>query len=95
MAVYLISFDLDSPGQNYDKIGEAIKSYDTWAKILTTTFLIVADETAKDVRDYLIKFIDSNDKLFVAKLSGETAWTGPFSKEITEWLKNNIVSANL
>jgi hypothetical protein len=37
----------------------------------------------------LQQYIDSNDELLVAKLSGEAAWTG-FSDKCSNWLKENL-----
>lgn len=35
-----------------------------------------------------MSYIDSNDKLFIAKLTGESAWVN-LSSEISNWLKEN------
>lgn len=51
-----------------------------------SVWIIVTDQTAVQIRDYLGPCLDSNDKLFVAKLSGEAAWKG-YKDSITQWLK--------
>ena len=89
MTAYLISFDLNNPGQNYDDIDNAIKAYGTWCKIVTTTYVIVSEKSAKEIRDDLQKHIDSNDKLFVLKSGVEAAWTG-FKQSTTDWLKKHL-----
>jgi hypothetical protein len=43
------------------------------------------------VRDSLKACLDSNDKLLVAKLSGEAAWSG-HSDDITKWLKGRLAA---
>lgn len=86
---YIITYDLNKSGQNYNKLEETIKAYGAWAKIATTTFIIVTTESSEQIRNKLRATIDSNDKLFVAKLSGEAAWNG-ITQKIGEWLRNNI-----
>lgn len=89
MSAYLVTFDLNRQGQNYDGVVEAIKSYGTWAKVATTTFVIVTSSSAGQIRDKLQAKIDSNDELFVAKLSGEAAWYG-LSDSVSKWLQENL-----
>ncbi len=86
---FIITYDLNKTGQNYKNLEDAIKSYGTWAKITTTTYTIVTNSSAVDVRNYLQKYIDSNDELFVAKLSGEAAWTG-LGTDQANWLTKNL-----
>jgi hypothetical protein len=38
VASYVITYDLNKAGQNYEALEKAIKSYNAWAKIATTTF---------------------------------------------------------
>lgn len=89
MASFIITYDLNSSGQNYTALNDAIKSYGTWAKIATTTYIIVSQKSASNIRDYLNQFIDNNDVLFVAKLQGEAAWCG-LNEEVSNWLKKNL-----
>lgn len=85
---YIITYDLDAPGQNYDKLIKKIKTYH-WAKLTESCWCITSSKPAKDIRDDLNSALDKNDKLFVAKLSGESAWTG-LSSDVSNWLKNNL-----
>lgn len=89
MATYIISYDLNSPGQDYTSLHDAIKSYKTWWHHLDSTWCIVTDDTAAKVRDNLKKKMDSNDKLLVVKSSGVGAWFG-FNSKGSEWLKDNL-----
>lgn len=90
MSTYMIGYDLNKPGQNYDDLYEAIKNQgSTWWHHLDSTWIIVSTKTAVDIRDNLSKYLDSNDKLLVAKLSGEAAWKG-FSDKGSDWLKKNL-----
>jgi hypothetical protein len=88
MATYIISYDLRKPGQNYEQLYEAIKSYGTWAKINESLWAIVTTSNATQVRDKLLAHIDSNDRLFVIKSGVEAAWKNSICKN--EWLKERL-----
>lgn len=89
MASYIVVYDLHRSGQNYDDLIEAIKSYGTWCHLQQSVWVIVTQESSVTIRDKLCKHLDSNDKLFVAKLEGEGAWIGHGDK-VSEWLKKNL-----
>lgn len=70
--VYMITYDLNNPGQNYEKLIEAIKkaSNGIWCSFWKSSFLIqsnfiTADEVLKKIKDYL----DSNDRLIVIEVT--------------------------
>lgn len=89
MYVYIISFDLVKPGQNYDKIIELIKQYNVWAKLGTTTYLVQTSHSAVELRDNLKTAIDSNDKLFVGKVTRPAAWSN-MSEDVSKWIKEKF-----
>lgn len=60
-----------------------------WWHHLDSTWIIRSNLTAKEIRDQLAKFIDSNDELIGATLTGEGAWIG-FSAEGSNWLKESL-----
>jgi len=87
MPAYIITYDLSEAGQNYNDLIESIKkSYPSHWHMMQSKWIVSTSSSASDIRDHLSSFIDSNDKLFVAKLSGEAAWKG-LSKEGSDWLK--------
>ena len=84
MSVYLVTYDLRAPGRNYDDLYDALKKY-THCHGLESVWFIDSRNSATNIRDHLKKSIDSNDGLFVGKLT--RAWAG-FSIECGEWLKD-------
>lgn len=88
MSSFLVTYDLCKPGQNYEKLIEEIKRFGTYAKINDSSWVIIQDCQSVDVRDKLKPHIDSNDKLFVAKLTGQAAWTK--CSCTNDWLKVNL-----
>ena len=87
MTVYIIGYDLNIPGQDYNKLIEAIKKTGTWWHQLDSTWIVESNLSAEKIRDILIQYLDRNDKILVAKLSGESAWAG-FDKTGSDWLLN-------
>jgi len=86
MKLYQISYDLRKQ-RDYPSLYERIKAYGTWCHALESSWIIVTDETAVQVRDNLRTALDKDDGVLVTRLQGEVAWAG-LSLEITQWLKN-------
>lgn len=89
MKSYLIGYDLNKSGQDYTSLIEQIKKLGTCWHCLDSTWIVKSNSTAKVIRNHLEKFIDSNDVLLIAKLSGEAAWAG-FDEKCSKWLTDNL-----
>lgn len=89
MSAFIVTYDLRAQGQNYTCITEKLKSYGTHWHMQQSVWIIVANQTAAQIRDYLAPCLDSNDKLFVGKLEGEAAWKG-YADNINEWIKTQL-----
>jgi CRISPR/Cas system-associated endoribonuclease Cas2 len=89
MTAILVTYDLNNSGKNYEDIEKILKSYTKWAKLATTTFIIITDETCVQVRDKVKGKIDSDDELLVVGLNGNWA-TSNINKKISDWLKENL-----
>jgi hypothetical protein len=90
MKSFLIGYDLNKPGQNYENLFVAIKKLaGTWWHCLDSTWIIKSDSTAAAIRDALSPHIDQSDELLVVELSGVGAWVG-FNAECSGWLKENL-----
>lgn len=89
VTTYIISYDLNAPGQNYTDLFEAIKGSGTWWHHLDSTWIVKSNLSAKQIRDTLSPTLDSNDKVLVAALSGVAAWKG-FNDKGSKWLKDNL-----
>lgn len=88
MPCYIVTYDLRAPGRNYEAVYNKLKSYDNWAKITESTWAIVTDERAVQIRDGLAALIDKNDRIFVVKSGVEAAWRNTRCK--SEWLKKHL-----
>lgn len=89
MNTYMIGYDLHKPSQDYPKLEKAIKKFGWWWHHLDSTWIIKSDMSASEVYDFLSHFMDGNDALLVAALTGEAAWFG-FNKPGSDWLKDYL-----
>ena len=89
MATYIVTYDLRAPGRNYDELYKRIRAYADWAHITESSWGIKTTAAATAIRDNLNGAIDTNDKLFVAVVTGPAAWSG-LSEQVSTWLKQNL-----
>ena len=76
MQHFIVSYDLDKPGQNYLPLIQRLKQLGA-IELLRSDWLLANPASAASVRDDLMRFMDSNDRIFVGILSGEAAWSNP------------------
>jgi CRISPR/Cas system-associated endoribonuclease Cas2 len=89
MSSYIVTYDLMQQGQNYTSIRAKLKAYGTWCHLQGSVWIIATAQTAMQIRDNLRACLDANDKLFVAKLTGEAGWIG-HEKTVADWLHKNL-----
>jgi len=86
MPCYLITYDVNrGTRRDYDELYAAIKEYGTWARVTESTWLVVTDDRATEVRDHLLSFMDDRDRLFVLKSGVAGAWHNVRCRN--EWLQ--------
>jgi hypothetical protein len=90
MAVYLVTYDLNKAGKNYDGLIDAIKAYGAWCKSQKSAWFIDTPKTAAEIRDDLQKHIDADDDLYVVELVKHWASSGTF--RCGAWLKKDTRS---
>lgn len=74
MAAFLISYDLDKPGQDYPRLIERLEQLGA-VRVLLSEWIVNGSHTSASLRDDLMRYVDANDKLLVVRLNGEAAWT--------------------
>jgi hypothetical protein len=88
----LITYDLVGTDEDSDDYAELIRhirtGYSNWAKIALSTWVVRTTKTAVQVRDACEAHMDSNDRLFVAVLTGVAAWRNTICSN--RWLKDNL-----
>jgi hypothetical protein len=87
--VYLITYDLNASGQNYQRLFETIRSLGEAIKPLQNLWFVDTAMGVTRVRAELQNVIDRNDNVFVAKVnSGE--WDCYMPKSAIDWLQSRV-----
>lgn len=74
---YLITYDLNEPGQDYQELYDAIETLDSNAlRIADSVWVIDHSGSAKEIRNFLRQSIDDDDRLIVFQCGKEAAWSG-------------------
>ena len=86
---YEISYDLNKPGQDYPDLFDEIKKLGSWCHPVDSTWFVVSSLGVSEIRDRLLRVMDSSDSLVVVKASEPGAWHG-LSESVSNWLKDNL-----
>ena len=83
MACYVVAYDLNTVGQNYDCIIGKIKAFPNCHAQKSVWFVEYVGSEAS-LRDHLRPCLDSNDRLFVSEVS--RTWAGQNMPTCGKWL---------
>ena len=92
MAVYMITYDLNSEGQNYDDVINAIKDASTgaWCTYWKSSYLIKSNLSVQQVTDRITPHLDSNDRLLVIEVKQN--YQGWLTDKQWKYIRENIFS---
>ena len=88
MAVILVTYDLKAPGRNYNPVHDYLKKY-TYCKKMESVWLLDTTKTTTQIRDDLQALVDSNDVLFVVKIT--QSWAS-VNFGCSQWLNDSARS---
>lgn len=88
MSIYMISYDLNSPGQRYKELRETIESLGTWCHYLESTYLVKTSYTIHEVESKICAHLDGSDRLLLCKI--EKPIRGWLSDKQWEWIRENL-----
>jgi len=86
MKIYLISYDLRKPGQNYTPLYDAIKAYGDWQHPMESLWAVFTEHDANMISEDLRKHIDENDCLLVVAMNSE--YQGWLPKSFWTWVND-------
>jgi len=72
--LHWISYDLDKPGQDYKDLIARLEGLQA-VRILKSDWLLENDASTKAVRDDLMRFMDSNDRIMVSEVYFNAYWS--------------------
>ena len=70
---WLISYDLDAPGQNYKQLDDELVRVGA-VRVLASQWVLESQYSAVQLRDHFRLFIDSSDRLLVSTLGPWASW---------------------
>lgn len=80
----LISYDLNSPGQDYSSLHEEIKKAGKWWHYLESTWIISTHYGPNDLASRLRQHLDDNDYLLIIEVCKN--YQGWLPDDAWEWL---------
>lgn len=90
MAVHWVNYDLNKTGQDYTKLIDYLKSHQSWARPVKSSFFVKTDLTVAQLRDGIKEHIDDNDAVAVVGVTGANWATAGVSADVNKWLRNNL-----
>lgn len=84
-----ISYDLNSPGQGYDEVFNAIKSLGNWAKVQKSFWYVSSTYSAEQAAEIVWAKMDRNDSLIVIDASSNDASWYNLPREVSNYIQEN------
>jgi hypothetical protein len=89
MALTIVAYDLNRPGQNYPELIAHLETYRKHWHAQQSVWLIESDRSEYEIAVGIEAFLDAGDKLLVSRASPSSAWTG-YSETVSEWLRKYL-----
>jgi len=86
--VYIVTYDLSNPGRNYESLLKIMKAKTAWARLGGSSYLVLTELNATQLRDKLSIVLDNNDSLYVGLMGNSAAWRW-LGDNVSNWIKNN------
>lgn len=87
MPNYFISYDLKKPGQNYEKVADAIKQTGQWAKVQLSLWYVKSSMTAEQIAKHVWQHMDANDSLVVIDSSNNEAYWFNLDTQVSTFMQ--------
>lgn len=91
MNTFLITFEIFSPSLavQEDVFANAIKTFNSWARPTSKTWLIKTYSTREQVIDYLKAYIGPNDRILVMLVNND--WIAiNLPNDVVNWMKSGL-----
>ncbi|MEK4029303.1 MULTISPECIES: hypothetical protein [Bacillaceae] len=90
MTLYIVTYDLNRPGQRYHNLLKVLRRYPDHHHILKSTFLINTTETTSQISEKIktAGLADANDNYLITKITNPTQ--GWLPKSTWAWINERI-----
>jgi hypothetical protein len=86
MAIFSVSYDLRSPGRNYNELYAVLSG--SGIRALESLWFVESNMSPAEVRDILRERLDANDGLFVSTIESGPTWAAAYLlPEALQWLE--------
>lgn len=86
MKLYVVSYDLKTPGRDYSPLYDAIKELGEWQHPLESTWVIATEEFDENsIYTHLKKTLEDRDLLLILEIKPESR-QGWLAKSFWEWM---------
>ena len=89
MKTIQVNYDLSEPGRNCDGLLKYLSSFARWTRVLDSMWIIRTTKSEETVRDELMRFVDSNDRVVVLDVTDDS-WAANFTSDSTNWMYSNM-----
>jgi len=86
--VFVVSYDLNKPGQDYKGLFDELKRSPNWWHYLDSTWLIYTTESVQKVFDRLAPHVDKNDRILIIRAMND--YQGWLSEEAWQWIRQYV-----
>ncbi len=83
-----VSYDLISPGQDYDKVIDKVKELGSWAKVHKSFWYVNSTYSASEAVAHIKPALDNNDKVYVVDAGNNVAAWNALSKDVGDHIKD-------
>ncbi len=84
-----VSYDLNTPGQDYEKVFNAIKSLGNWAQVQKSFWYVNSNNTASQAVDIAWKAMDKSDSLIIVDATNKNAAWQNIDPKVSEFIRNH------
>ena len=86
--VYIISYDLNKPGQDYQDLYKRLKDYSSWWHYLDSTWLVYTSSSPDEIYKNLKPTLDKNDYILIIEVKKN--YQGFLPEKAWNWINKYI-----
>ena len=84
--IYLVTYDLNKEGKDYNSLYDKIKSIGPWFHPLESVWFLKSSDNVNNITEQIRTTMDVNDHIFVVNISNQDR-QGWLPKTAWEWLR--------
>jgi hypothetical protein len=85
--ILVVTYDLKQPAASYEPLFEALKSQDSWAHYMSSTWLVATEDSPNELWDKLGDHIFKGDRMLITRLA--PGYHGWMPTKAWEWIKRH------